>query len=280
MLRKLPVRLLSFIAPFLSLCLLVWTGKQLPEVFRLSDPTGAFGAVFNLTGFVANIAVIFLFFALIRRSIQSRTFFDNVPLTFILVFGLKLFEGLNLLPCFIKSPGELCGVTSIMISYISSPLILFITANVVVRTADRRVRQAGLALAAVLLIAGAAAWWRFTPQTAEACTLYPQITAQANCLRRFALESHDVDICRKIDFRSTRYDCMRRIAEETGRPELCDEIQTPPDARVSGFETPASEVRDICYFVLAFNLRSRDLCQKIEGDKKDICLKKVPDQKK
>jgi hypothetical protein len=274
MLKALIIRLISLAAAFSSLLLIVWTGKQLRSVFQLTDPTGVFGAVFNTAGFAANVFVIFLFAVLVWRSVKTRTFLAKVPVLFVLVFFLKVFEALNFIPCVVSSKAsETCGAMSILISYVTSPLILMVAANFILRTEDLAVRRAGLILAGMLILAGAGAWLSVTPKKPDDCVLYPKLTDQALCQQRFALSRQDIYICSDIEFRPIRYDCMKRVAQLKRNPHLCGDIQTPADAKVLFYEVTADSFRDACYYQMAIDLHDRELCRKMkETDKMHECL--------
>ena len=279
MLKKLFIWLVSLVAAVYSVLMLVWTMRQVHDAFSLTDPTGLFGLYSTLGGFLANVCIVFLFSILVWRGIKSKVLFDKIPVPFVFAFALKLFEAVTLLPCMIGKPGALCGVVSVGVSFLSAPLIVILTGRVITGTRDTGVRTAGFILLAVLALAAAAAWWRITPKSPVECGYISEISARGNCLKTFAMKNVDMGICRQIDFRSTRYECMREIAEKTQHPEFCEEIQTPPGAKLSNFEAPASGTRDLCYYLLAFDLGRHDLCLKIQGDeKKQTCLEKVAPQ--
>lgn len=279
MLKKLFIWLVSLAAVTYSISMLAWTAKHVLDTFRLTDPTGLFGLFSTLGGFLANVCIVFLFSILVWRGIKSRILLDKIPVPFVFAFALKLFEAVNLLPCLLGKPGAVCGVFSVGVSFLSAPLIIILTGRVITGTKDAKVRLAGLLLFAVLALAASVAWWRITPKSPVECGYISEISARGNCLNTFAMKNVDMGICRQIEFRSTRYECMREIAEKTQHPEFCEEIQTPPGAKLSNFEAPASGTRDLCYYLLAFDLGSHDLCLKIQGDeKKQTCLEKVAPQ--
>ncbi|HTK84811.1 MAG TPA: hypothetical protein VL625_06960 [Patescibacteria group bacterium] len=257
------IRLVALGATAFSIGMIYWGFPLLHAVFRLTDPTGAFGATFVLIGFLANLCTVFTFGVFVRHGIISRSWRERMPVPFKLVFLLKAFEAVNILPCLGKQPGELCGVSSIFISYMFSPVVVAAAAQIIFRSADVKVRRAGQAMLVGVLIAGIIGWRVATPRSFKDCQLMHELTDRAVCSERFALAQRDIAICRTIDFRSVRYDCMERIAQAKREPALCEEIQTPPDARVSAFETPASNFRDLCYYGLAFSLHQNDLCAKV-----------------
>ncbi len=182
------------------------------DAFRLTDPTGLFGLFSTLGGFLANACIVFLFSILVWRGVKNKKFFDKIPVPFVFAFGLKLFEAVNLLPCMVGKPGALCGVLSVGVSVISTPLIVILTGRVITGTRETGVRVAGLLLLAVLALAATVAWWRITPKGPVECGYISEITARGNCLNTFAMKNLDMGICRQIEFRSTRYECMREIA--------------------------------------------------------------------
>jgi hypothetical protein len=275
MLKALIIRLISLAAVISSFLLIIWTGKQLRSVFQLTDPSGLFGAIFNSAGFLANIFVIFLFGVLIWRSIKNRSF-SQTPRNFTVIFCLKVFEALNFLPCLVNHSSDMCSSVAVMLSYITSPLIIVLTLNFILRTEDRQARRAGLFIAAVLALAGAVAWLIITPKKSDECLLFPKITAQAICQQRFAMSSLDIGICDKIEYRPVRYECMKNIARQRRSPGLCEEIQTPPGANVFFYEVTAADFRDVCYYQLAVDLRDKELCRKMqEAAQMQECLDRL-----
>ncbi len=262
-LKTVLIRLIALGAAAFSVGMLYWGYPLLRGVFRLTDPTGSFGATFVLAGFLANICTIFAFCVFVRHGILSRSWRERMPVPFRLIFLLKAFEAVNILPCLGKQPGELCGASSIFIAYMFSPVIVAAALQIIFRSGDVKVRRAGQVMLAVVLVAGFLGWRFITPRSVKDCEFMHELTDRAVCSERFALGRADIAICRTIDFRSVRYDCMERVAQMRRDPAMCEEIQPPPDALVSAFETPASTFRDTCYYDLAFTLRENALCAKV-----------------
>jgi hypothetical protein len=268
--------LLALAAALYSVYMCIQTSRQLLAVFSLADPTGLSGLSFNGLGLLANAGVVFLFLILLRRGIRAP-----VPVLCTVIFGLKVFEAAGALPCLWVRPGELCGVASVLISYATAPLTVVLMAMLVLRAGRANIRLAGLLVIAVLTVvaaAGAVAWWRITPKNAGGCTQIAEVSGRGVCLEKFALRDRDMDVCRRIEFRPVRHECMSLLAQATRRPELCQEIRDAPGTQVPAYETPDSDARSLCYYSLAFELKSRDLCLNVEtAGLRQTCLRFFPD---
>lgn len=264
--------LIGLAAALFSLGTIVQSKSELLAVFTLADPTGLFGARLVLFGLLANLSVILLFLAYVRRGWDT-----TIPLWYGIVFALKLVEAAALLPCLIGKPEALCGVLSVLISELTSPVIILMVGILIYRSSDATLRRTGLAASVLLLCVAIASWRVLTPRNPEGCSNIAEVSGRGACLEKFALKQTDLGICRAIELRSTRLECMRKVAERARRPEICDEIRDPPGAVLAAYETPDVQTRSLCYYVLAFDLRRRDLCLKIEtGDLRQRCLSAIP----
>jgi len=246
---------IALVALVFSVCMI---GQSLPHVlavFRLADPSGAFGAVFNVLGLLANICVVFLFVAMLRRRMGA-----GPPGAYAVIFGLKFLEAMLLLPCLVSKPGALCGVGAVTFAYFTSPLVVLGAAILVARSGDATVRSAGLVLSIFLVALGAGAWWRITPKSSGDCNRISEVSGRGACLEKFAIRDRDMNVCRRIEFRPVKYECMRNVAAAIHRPDLYQEIRDPVGAVIPSFETPDVQTRSLCFYVLALDLRDRDLC--------------------
>ena len=260
------------VAVVFSVCMIGQSVPHVLAVFSLADPSGAFGAVFNVLGLLANICVVFLFMAMLRGRMGA-----GLPAAYAIIFGLKFLEGMLLLPCLVSKPGALCGVGAVTFAYFASPWVVLGTAILVVRSGDATVRRAG-SLAGILLAGlGGGAWWLITPKSSGECNRIAEVSGRGACLEKFAIRDRDMNICRRIEFRPVKYECMRSVAAAVGRPDMCEEIRDPVGALIPSYETPDVQTRSLCFYVLALDLRDRDLCLKIEADdKRQICLTSLP----
>lgn len=261
------IRIIAVAATLFAAGMFYWGYPFLRGVFLLTDPTGMFGTMFIILGFLSNLFTIFAFGVFVRHAIASHSWRERMPVAFKVIFLLKAFEALNVLPCLSDQPGELCGASVIFVSYLSSPIIVAAGGKIIFGTADVVVRRTGKAMLLLILLAGFAGWVLVTPKNARECALMHDLNERAVCAERFALGNGDIAICRDIDYRTVKYDCMQRVAQMKRKPELCEEIQPPTDTRILPFETKPAVFRDNCYYGLAFSLRDNSLCSKISDSK-------------
>jgi len=133
-----------------------------------------------------------------------------------------------------------------------------------VATAEyRALKVAGLALAATFIGVAAAAQMLLSPSHPEQCAKFAEVTKRSNCLRIFADRTQDEQLCRAIEFRTTRFTCLREIAVEKRKPQLCEEIADT--APIAAYESPAVLFRDTCFQNLAYAMHDRGQCAKVEG---------------
>ena len=250
---------MGIIASLISVALIVQQLRSTIDVFELADPTGNFGIYFFLGGLAANLAVLFVALCVLLPRSQS-----NVRLGFaVVVFVPSLLEAIGVLPCFLSArPGALCGLGFVYVSYVSVPIVLLAALGFVATAEYRALKVAGLALAATFIGVAAAAQMLLSPSHPEQCAKFSEVTKRSNCLRAFAKRMNDETVCRAIEFRTTRFTCLREIAVEKRRPQLCEEIaDTGP---IAPYESPAAVYRDICFQNLAYAMHDRSQCTRVE----------------
>src|SRR5205085_7852170 len=170
----------------------------------------------------------------------------------------------RVLPCFLSArPGALCGLGFVYVSYVSVPIVLLAAIGFVATAEYRALKVAGLALAATSIGVAAAAQMLLSPSHPEQCAKFAEVTKRSNCLRVFADRTQDEQLCRAIEFRTTRFTCLREIAVEKRRPQLCEErADTGP---IAPYESPAAVYRDTCFQNLAYAMHDHGQCAKVEN---------------
>lgn len=258
--RRFWIAPLGIIASLISVALIVQQLRSTIDVFELADPTGNFGIYFFLGGLAANLAVLFVAVCLLLPRSRS-----NVRLGFaVVVFVPSLLEAIGVLPCFLSArPGALCGLGFVYVSYVSVPIVLLAAIGFVATAEYRAVKVAGLALAATFIGVAAAAQMLLAPSHPEECAKFAEVTKRSNCLRIFADRTQDEQLCRAIEFRTTRFTCLREIAVEKRKPQLCEEIADT--APIAAYESPAVLFRDTCFQNLAYAMHDRGQCAKVEN---------------
>ena len=231
---------MGIIASLISVALIVQQLRSTIDVFELADPTGNFGIYFFVGGLAANLAVLFVAVCVLLPRSRS-----NVP-------------------CFLSArPGALCGLGFVYVSYVSVPIVLLAALGFVATAEYRAVKVAGLALAATFIGVAAAAQMLLAPSHPEECAKFAEVTKRSNCLRIFADRTQDEQLCRAIEFRTTRFTCLREIAVEKRKPQLCEEIADT--APIAAYESPAAVYRDTCFQNLAYAMHDRGQCAKVEN---------------
>ena len=207
--RRLWIAALGIVASLIALAQIVEQFRSALDVFELADPTGNFGIYFFLGGLLANLAVILVAVCVVLPRSRS-----NVRLGFaVVVFVPSLIEALGALPCFLSArPGALCGVGFVLISYFAIPIVLAAAIGFVATAEYRPIRVAGIALAAIVIAGAAAAQALLAPSDPAQCGKFSEVTKRSNCLRVFANRARDENLCRAIEFRTTRFTCLREIA--------------------------------------------------------------------
>lgn len=266
------IPLMALVAAAYAVFMIAFTWHQLVDVFQLGDPTGLFGFLMQVGGFVSNLCVILIAALFLLPLATGKT--NPIPhKTASLIFSIKLLEGLSLSPCAVGFGDAFCGFWWVILSMITSPVLIAITLIFLFSSDKRTLVRTGKAIVGGVLLAGIMTFFILTPKNADACMTLPEITDRAACLEKFALRDNDVTICRQIEFRSTRFACLYKVAEETEAPVICEEIADPEGAVIAAYETPASSTRDLCYYLLGFKMHSQDMCQKVGDEKmRNTCM--------
>lgn len=272
MISRLPfVYALATCAAVYALCMIAFGWGQLVDTFRLADPTGLFGFFMHAANFVSNICVVVMAVLLVV-SIEKR---QLIPYKVcLLVFGIKLLEAISLSPCLMGWGDAFCGLWWVLLSQVTAPILIAITFVFLITSGKKVLVRTAFGLATVILTAGTLSFLLLTPKTHEACMDLDSITGRAACLEKFALRDSNVEICRKIEFRSTRFNCLYNVARDTETPALCEEITDPAEAEIASYETPSLQTKDLCYYLLGFKMRSQDMCQKVNDEEmRNTCIK-------
>src|SRR5438045_4567027 len=249
--RRFWIAPLGIIASLISVALIVQQLRSTIDVFELADPTGNFGIYFFLGGLAANLAVLFVAVCVLLPRSRS-----NVRLGFaVVVFVPSLLEAIGVLPCFLSArPGALCGLGFVYVSYVSVPIVLLAALGFVATAEYRALKVAGLSLAATFIGVAAAAQMLLAPSHPEERAKFPEVTKRTNCLRGFADRTQDEQLCRAIEFRTTRFTCLRDIAIEKRKPQLIEEIADT--APISAYESPTALFRTCCFQNLHYSLHA------------------------
>lgn len=257
--RRFWIAPLGIIASLISAARIIQQLRSVVDVFELADPTGAFGIYFFLGGLAANLAVILVAVCVLLPRSRS-----NLRLGFAVVaFVPSLLEAIGVLPCFLSArPGALCGVSFVFVSYLSVPVVLFAAIGFVATARYRSIKVAGVSLAATVIAFAAAAHALLAPSHPDQCARFAEVTKRSNCLRVFANRTQDEQLCRAIEFRTTRFTCLREIAVEKRQPALCEEIID--DGPVAIYESAAVVYRDTCFQNLAYAMHDHSQCAKVE----------------
>lgn len=246
---------LALLASAVAVAMILNDIRNVAEVFQLADPTGSFGFYLHLGGLAANLAVLFVGVCVLVPRVRTRV---RLGLA-VLVFVPSILEAVAALPCFLAArPGALCGLGVILVLEASIPIVLLSALGFIAAARLRAIRIAG----AVLLGLAAGAQALLAPAEPRDCDKLAEVTKRSSCLNAFAARSHDETICRAIEFRSTRFTCLREVAVEKQRPQLCGEIvDTGP---IASYESPASFYRDACFQNLAYAMHDHAQCGRVE----------------
>jgi hypothetical protein len=178
-------------------------------------------------------------------------------------FAPSLLVPIEVAPCFLSTrPGALCGFFFVLAGYVSVPVILVAAIGFVATAEYRFVKVAGVILAGTILAFAAAAQMLLAPSDPDQCAKFAEVTKRSNCLRVFANRRQDEQICRGIEFRTTRFTCLREIAVEKHQPVLCDEIVDA--GPIAAYESPATFYHDACFQNLAYAMHDHSQCAKVE----------------
>lgn len=266
------IPLMALVAAAYAVFMIAFTWHQLVDVFQLGDPTGLFGFLMQVGGFVSNLCVILIAALFLLPLATGKT--NPIPhKTASLIFSIKLLEGLSLSPCAVGFGDAFCGFWWVILSMITSPVLIAITLIFLFSADKKALVRTGKAIVGGVLLAGIMTFFILTPKNADACMTLAEVTDRAACLEKFALRENDVTICRQIEFRSTRFDCLYNVARDTESPAICEEIADPEGTVIAAYETPASSTRDLCYYLLGFKMHSQDMCQKVGDEKmRNTCM--------
>jgi hypothetical protein len=259
-LSRLRVALLGIAASAIAAALIVDDYHNIIDVFQLADPSGFFGVYDHLGGLLANGAVIFVALAVLFRSSGSELGLGYAAIAFV----PSVLEAIAVLPCFLSArPGALCGVGLILVSWLAIPIVLIAATAFVWASHSRAIKVVGLGAAVTFLGVVGAGEALLAPAEASQCQRLPEVTKRSNCLNVFAQRAHDEEICRSIEFRSTRFACLREIAVAKGEAQLCEEIADR--SPIAAFESPAAFSRDVCFQNVAFRLHDPSQCARVEN---------------
>jgi hypothetical protein len=258
--KRLLVAALGIVASLIAIALIINDYRSIIDVFQLADPTGSFGFYLHLGGLAAAVAAVLVTVCLLLAGSQPgfRSGFAVVA------FIPYLLEALAALPCFVSSrPGALCGVGAVVVWYLSIPVVIAAAVAFVATSRRRAIKVAGLAGAAAFVGFAAGACALLAPADPAQCRERSEVTKRSNCLSVFAGRLHDENICRTIEFRTTRFLCLHEIALHKGQAGLCEEIRD--DSPIKAYESPAAFYRDTCFQNMAYALHDRSQCEKVEA---------------
>jgi len=265
------LQIICVLVAFYSAATIIFDFPRLLDVFRLADPTGAFGWKYRIGAFFANTTAVFVSISFFLQK-KKKSQYICITIAF-----LKLLEALAWTPCLIsiltKSADALCAVWVVFIANFTAPFIIILGIAYVLISGSRKLKIFSASILTVFILTGLVFWMVFTPKTPEACLIYPEATRQAACLHKFSLETLDPKLCERIEFRYTRFACFRNLAEKLRNPELCEKIADPQDFIPKPYETTASHDRDICYWIASFNAQNSKLCRKIyDAERQKNCI--------
>jgi len=248
---------------------------QVVGVFRFTEPVGLFGWFFHIFFYIpavaSNIAAIFLLLAFVWGDRANRPFAKRYALISSII-SLKLLEAAALLPCVIGPPDALCGVGSVVVSQLTAPLIIIFSIVLVISSGDPILRYSAAALSAVLFLGTSIAYYLLAPTNPGDCLAYSGITQRAVCLHKFAQTYADPKLCHTIEFRSFRFACFRDLAEATRDATVCEQIKDPLEFVPQPYESPSTNDRDICYWLMSFKLQKKSLCMSIANTEDKLGL--------
>src|SRR5690349_12220872 len=142
----------------------------------------------------------------------------HLPKWRILGWLIGLAAALFSLGTIVQSKSELLAVFTLAdpTGLFGARLVLFgLLANLSVillyRSSDATLRRTGLAASVLLLCVAIASWRVLTPRNPEGCSNIAEVSGRGACLEKFALKQTDLGICRAIELRSTRLECMRKV---------------------------------------------------------------------
>jgi hypothetical protein len=253
---------LGIVASIISVLGIVNDFPAVLAVFQLSDPSVEFGTYFHFGGLLANLGVIFICASLILAILSGRAF-KAMLISAAIAFVPELLGAAAVLPCYIgRHRDALCGVGAVMVAYYSIPIILAATLAFVLFSRSWPVRVSAIAGCVVVLGFYMAGSKYLSPKDATQCLKLPDDIKRSTCLGAFANKTGDENLCRSIEFRTTRFTCLREVGVKNNHAELCEEIRDR--AAIPTYESPAAFYRDTCFQSMAYSLHDHQLCAKIE----------------
>jgi hypothetical protein len=251
------MRALAVVASLISAALILEDHRNVASVFQFADPTGGYGSYLHLGSLLANLTVIFVGGAVLLRRASTGT------VAAIMVFAAPILEAAATLPCFLSArPGSLCGLWAVVVAEFTIPLVVAAGIAFVWRSRSAGLRRAAIGGLVGFALLAAALQLTLAPSGPGDCKALPEMIKRSNCLNAFAQRAEDENLCRSIEFRSTRFLCLSGIAAARRSPALCREIAdtTAP----ANYESPAAFFRDACFQQLAYLLRDPDECERVE----------------
>jgi hypothetical protein len=251
---------LGIVASLISIGLIANDYRGIVDVFELADPTGG-GGVYFLGGLLANLVVVFVTLGIVLQRSPSAAGFGWAAIA----LAPSLLVAIAALPCFIAArPGALCGVGAVFVLELGIPVVLAAGAAFAVRSPGKAVKLAAVGGVAVFLACVEAAWAHLTPAEPGQCRELEDVGKTGNCLRVFATRAGDANLCRAIEFRTTRFTGLREVALAKQQPLLCAEIRDA--SPVEAWEAPAAFYRDTCFQNIAYALHDRGQCANIADE--------------
>jgi hypothetical protein len=250
--------LFAIFASLLALAMIINDYPGIIAVFERTDPTGSFGIYFHIGGLAANLAVILMASCVLMPGSRA-----DLKLGYaVIAFVPSLLEALGALPCFLAArPGALCGIGLVFVAWLAVPIVIIAAVGFVTTARRRLVKVGGIVAAAVFAGSIATAQALLAPSDPGQCRAFSDVTKRSNCLKAFAERAQDEKICRAIEFRATRFACLREVALAKRQPRLCAEIADP--GPITAYEAPAARYRDACFQNLAYALHDPRQCGEI-----------------
>jgi hypothetical protein len=250
---------LGIVASLISGGLIVSDYRSIIDVLQFADPTGLFGVYLHLGGLLANAAIIFVTVCVVLRWPRFNFGFGYAAVA----FAALVLTASAALPCFLSvHPGSLCGVWFVVAFWVAIPVILAAAIAFIATSRSKAVMMAAVGASVAFLGLMGAAQLQFSPSEPSQCQVLAEMTKRSECLNHFAKRAADENICRSIEFRTTRFTCLREVALKNGKVQLCEEISDT--SSIHAYESPAAFYRDACFQNMAYSLHNRSQCAKVE----------------
>ena len=265
-------KLKPVVASALTLFALIMLSKDIGSVADFvmrTEPTRQWMPIWNA---LSHVCVVLLSILLVVVK-KTGTQFKPWTLGINIIYGATAIQALGLLPCLFGA-GAFCGILYVLTLVYTAPIVVIAFIVIVVKSANKKIIAAGAALAVLGAIASTLLFWRVTPKTAESCKEIDNQLKRGTCFEHFALKQNDAKICDLIDFDSTRFSCLYKIAGKTGNQELCEQIKPPCRWSSPGIMCTAENYANTCWIIVARKYKQRDLCERITDSKlKSSCLR-------